>query len=511
MAEVHDRGFLGEQSMGFTLGEQGYQFIDGPSGAGGHGITSSGFDGVAFNPKTGDLILGDNKTFKRVGNVTSATAIDPGVNLQKNLRTMIKHVETHPNLARVPSRDAILQRLRAADRAVTQWIADGRPPGKLNLGGVRLVVFNAWGKSTGVGGKLGRSGAVQFQDLNASSRTRVVAESTRVRVATEPPRVRVVTGVDMRPVPAIPTVRSVVLGSMISLGSGIALGILQAGMKDAMLKSLENLKQPRPDPRDAPSFFSDPNTGPSIRFLNLLNKNLKSYGRELEQHHTTVITSVNLELMLLAASRTQPISDRLEFVSALRDELLVYGDELDMVFQNLDAAQSLSPKVQSAAQGAEQLAKALEPAFFQDQLLKAGWDYEDILAVIESLKDFSSLVRRVFQDIDSLRSQVDRLRDELRTFYWQLLKLSWVILLTPLVSPSAAPKPAVSLGSQRVLDVMGPGTPILRLSQIRERLKQQPGDFIPSIEAALRELRDAGLVVLMESRGVIVEAWKTNP
>jgi hypothetical protein len=46
----HNRGYHGEQSMGFHLGERGYYFIEGPSGAGGHAANARGFDGVAYNP-----------------------------------------------------------------------------------------------------------------------------------------------------------------------------------------------------------------------------------------------------------------------------------------------------------------------------------------------------------------------------------------------------------------------------------------------------------------------------
>ena len=63
---------------------------------------------MAYNPRTGDLILGDNKTFKRVGNVVSATAIDPEKNLQKNLKAMIAQIENRPNLGDFPNRSVVL-------------------------------------------------------------------------------------------------------------------------------------------------------------------------------------------------------------------------------------------------------------------------------------------------------------------------------------------------------------------------------------------------------------------
>jgi hypothetical protein len=35
-----------------------------------------------------------------------------------------------------------------------------------------------------------------------------------------------------------------------------------------------------------------------------------------------------------------------------------------------------------------------------------------------------------------------------------------------------------------VLEAIGPGTPNLRLSQIKERVKHVFGDFVPSVESA---------------------------
>ena len=81
-----DRGFSGEQSMGFYWGERGYFIVDGPSGAGGHAANASGFDGVAFNPNTGHMVIYDNKAFARAGNVYSATAISDNLSTATTLR-----------------------------------------------------------------------------------------------------------------------------------------------------------------------------------------------------------------------------------------------------------------------------------------------------------------------------------------------------------------------------------------------------------------------------------------
>ena len=63
----------------------------------------------------------------------------------------------------------------------------------------------------------------------------------------------------------------------------------------------------------------------------------------------------------------------------------------------------------------------------------------------------------------------------------------------------------------RVYAAMGPGTSMLGLQQIKDRVKKQPGDFIPSVEDALKELNKAGLVTLMEGHGAILKAWRDKP
>jgi hypothetical protein len=152
-----DKGFAGEQAMGFFLGERGYFFVDGPSGAAGHAANARGFDGVAFNPKTGNLIIYDNKAWKRSGNVGSASAIDNQDNarlLKHNLTGMIARVRTMNDM---PNQEEILDLLEQTRTAV----GTGAPwPAKVDI-----AVSNAWGNLTGIGPELSRFG-IRFIDFN---------------------------------------------------------------------------------------------------------------------------------------------------------------------------------------------------------------------------------------------------------------------------------------------------------------------------------------------------------
>jgi hypothetical protein len=168
----HQRGFAGEQNIGFWLGDKGYVIVEGPSGTplksvggSGHGVTAPGFDGVAFNPTTDDLIIYDNKSLARSGNASSASAIDVEKTLKKNLEEMIERIEGRVKGGNnFPHSDKVLRKLRAASKA----LATGKGWPK----SVQLHLYNAGGKNiTGVSKALAGKG-IKFIDFYAAERIR---------------------------------------------------------------------------------------------------------------------------------------------------------------------------------------------------------------------------------------------------------------------------------------------------------------------------------------------------
>jgi hypothetical protein len=157
MAAHLDRCYMGEQNVGFFQGPAGYYFIDGPSGAGGHASNAPGFDGLAFNPKTRELIIYDNKAYYATGTVRSASAIDPAKNLEKNLRVEVEVVRAMTHL---PDRDVITGLLEDTLSALNK-------PGFKVPSGVKLVVFNAGGNSRDISAALKGRG-IEFIDLSAA-------------------------------------------------------------------------------------------------------------------------------------------------------------------------------------------------------------------------------------------------------------------------------------------------------------------------------------------------------
>ena len=156
----HERGFAGEQSMGFTQYryEDGWACIRGPSGSGGHRTNAGGEDGLFYSVRTGQLRIADNKAFTTKSTVSEATAIDPEVNLLQKLDDMIAAVEGMGSSADVPIRQDVLRLLRQTRAAVRL----GEPiPGR-----VMLRVHNELGISTKVSARQERLGVrfIQGQD-----------------------------------------------------------------------------------------------------------------------------------------------------------------------------------------------------------------------------------------------------------------------------------------------------------------------------------------------------------
>lgn len=148
-----DKGYLGEQDIGFYFGPQGYIVIDGPGGEAGHKPNQRGFDGVLYHPRMKKLIIYDNKAYRATSSVGKASALD--ANLQTNLRAVIDKVKLMQNL---PYTDEVLRLLERTERAVKQ--------NKVLPTGVDLAITNAWGNSTAIGRRLAKRG-VKFMNINS--------------------------------------------------------------------------------------------------------------------------------------------------------------------------------------------------------------------------------------------------------------------------------------------------------------------------------------------------------
>jgi hypothetical protein len=156
MTAAHAGGALGEREIAFALGERGFEFIIAPSGPGAHPLTGSGFDSVAYNPKTGEVWLIDNKATGGVGNIEGRKATALGKNLKASLEAATGAIRA---MKEFPNKTAVLKKLDSALAAVRK----GQPiPAD---SGVKLKVTNAGGFA---GGARNLPKGAEFEDVVGS-------------------------------------------------------------------------------------------------------------------------------------------------------------------------------------------------------------------------------------------------------------------------------------------------------------------------------------------------------
>jgi len=234
-------------------------------------------------------------------------------------------------------------------------------------------------------------------------------------------------GVPYVPKPSGVNLRTAVVGTVANFAAAVLLGIVQKKFKDEMLKSLENMPKPKVDRRAAADYLADPNTGKALQLIDLLNKNLGSFMEELADHHLKLIAETNVEITLLAISSLPPNS-RLHYLTGLQDQLQIYVDELYVVLDNVEAAKRLESKSISSAKDAEALAKLLDRALIADFLLKQGFSLEEIVDMYSNLTDYSSRIRKLFQQLGQLQTKIQAYIEEQATLASSVNKVYWHIV-----------------------------------------------------------------------------------
>jgi hypothetical protein len=155
MTPAHAGGAIGELDAAFVLGQRGFGIAIGPGGPGGHRLTATGFDIVAYNPATDQLWIVDNKASGGTSTVQSASAIT--TNLEANLTQSIQQIRRAHGF---PHQQTIIRNLENALDAVRA----GRPlPSN-----VERYVTNAGGYHGGISRKLQDQG-VKFLDITGSA------------------------------------------------------------------------------------------------------------------------------------------------------------------------------------------------------------------------------------------------------------------------------------------------------------------------------------------------------
>jgi hypothetical protein len=220
--------------------------------------------------------------------------------------------------------------------------------------------------------------------------------------------------------------RTAVVGTLAGLGAGALVGILQATFREQMLKSIEKMPRPKVDKRAADEYFKDPHVKGAIRTLDLLDRDLAPFVRDLKARNDAVRGQVIAEILLLGVSPMSP-EERLAFASGLDDQLNIYETDLLTIQDNLAAAMALEPGAMEAAKSAEELFALIDTRLAEELLFRNGFAVEDIAGIRDSLKSFQSRVRSAFAQVRSAHTAVDAIVEDARSTHHTTNRLYWRI------------------------------------------------------------------------------------
>lgn len=220
--------------------------------------------------------------------------------------------------------------------------------------------------------------------------------------------------------------RTAVIGTLAGLAAGAIVELLQTTFREQTLKSIERMPKPTADKRSADEFFRDPNVKTALRTLDLLDRDLAPFARDLTARNDSVRGQVTAEILLLGPSRMS-LEERLAFVSGLDEQMSIYVTELGTVQDNLDAAMALEPGALAAAKSAQDLFALIDHRATEEVLFRNGFSVEDIAAMRTNLQSFQAHVRSAFAQVRKAKSAVDAIVDDARSTHHTTNRMYWQI------------------------------------------------------------------------------------
>jgi hypothetical protein len=220
----------------------------------------------------------------------------------------------------------------------------------------------------------------------------------------------------------------------LNFAAGVGTSLLQGAMRNKILSDLAKLPQPRLDRRGASDFLNDPATGPAMRLLDLLGKNIKAFTAAFQPQHQKIMTTAQLQLVgiaLLPSKTTADSEKRFARLDALRDEMAGYDEQLSTIQSNLEALLSVESKAMQTKAAADDLIAKL-PTIIEVQAGLAptlGFvptpDVEEFSKIESNLRFISSSIGVVFSDAHAAKTVIDKAVDESATFRADLSKIWW--------------------------------------------------------------------------------------
>jgi hypothetical protein len=275
--------------------------------------------------------------------------------------------------------------------------------------------------------------------------------TTRTRVATDEsaesegnPRVRVATGENeetsstglggaVREGEASESVlggaaKSALKSAAVSIGTGVAMSILQDWFKQKVLDDLAALPQPRPDKRTARAYLSDPKTKNGVRALDVLAQNLGPFSADLATEQAKISSTRFAQLIattVMPEKTTDDYEKKLHRLDELQNGLDAWEQELLTIDSNLDALLELEGQLKQTAQAAQDLKKMLSLIGVADELIKMGFSYEEYIDLLTVLDNVSNQVATTMANARKAKEAVRKALNQTADFDHQVNQLWW--------------------------------------------------------------------------------------
>lgn len=227
--------------------------------------------------------------------------------------------------------------------------------------------------------------------------------------------------------------RTAIVGALANLGAGLLVDLLQATFRDQMLKSLASMPKPKVDRRAAEEYFRDPNVKSAMRTLDLFNRDLKPFVRDLQARSDAIGGQVVQETVLLTVL---PLSaeEAQAYAAGLDEQLGIYESDLLVVQDNLNAAMAIEPDAMAAAKSAQELFALIDTRLAEELMFRNGFAIEDIAGIRDNLGSFQRRVQSAFAEVRAASAAVDAMVAQARDTHHAANKLYWQLTRDLLVA-----------------------------------------------------------------------------
>jgi len=222
--------------------------------------------------------------------------------------------------------------------------------------------------------------------------------------------------------------KSALKGAAVSIGTGVALSILQDMFRDKVLNDLAALPKPQADRRTAHDYFTDPKTRSGVHALDVLSKNLGQFSKDLEDEQARISGSRFLQLMataVLPEKTTDQYEKKLQDLDSIQGDLDAWEQELLTIDSNLDALLELEGQLNQMAQSARDLRNIFSRVGPAEELLKIGFSYEEYIELMGLLDGISSEVEVTLRDAHKAKETVRNLLNQTADFDHRVNRIWW--------------------------------------------------------------------------------------